>query len=161
MEELRILIIDDAEDYCQLLKKKLEDMANFTPYWNAIIKSWEGEDTDSLFLRKMDILNFQKRKITVDIASDGKEGLSRAAEKPYHVLLLDYHMPGINGKEVFNQLRPKNPEALRIMLSSNEDGRLVLEMAKEGLEFYVEKGKHEMPSLLSIMATGLYFDPKD
>jgi CheY-like chemotaxis protein len=161
MEELKILIIDDSEEYITLLSKKLEDTSNFTPYWNAIIKSWQDEDPDSIFLRKMDIHNFQKKKLNVDVANSGHAGIKLAGTKAFDVILIDYHMPDVNGKEVFNSIPAMNKAALKIILSSNEDGRLVLEMAKEGVEFYVEKGKNEMPSLLSIMATGLYFDPTD
>jgi len=161
MEIAKILIIDDSEEYATLLKKKLEDDQNFTPYWNQIIRSWEDEDPDDLFMRKMDILNFQKRKLKVDVVLNGKDGIAQAQNDDYHYLLIDYHMPQLNGQEVFRALKNLNIKATKIILSSNEDGRLVLDMAKDGVEFYVEKGPAEMPALLSIMATGLYFDPSE
>lgn len=161
-EVFKILIIDDTEEYSALLKKKLEHTKNFDIYWDEVIQSWADDEPDSIFLRKVQIDRFRKNKIVADTVNDGKEGLKKISKNKYDLIIIDYHMPGLTGSEVFKKIDAvaKN-DPLKIILSSNEDAQLVLDMAKEGVEFYVEKGRHEMPSLLSIMATGLYYEHDD
>ncbi len=42
---------------------------------------------------------------SVQIASDGIEGVQRSEEKPYDVILMDSHMPGASGIEATQQIR--------------------------------------------------------
>lgn len=45
----------------------------------------------------------------VDLACDGATGLQRLKQKRYDLALCDWKMPGLNGREVFEQLRVSNP----------------------------------------------------
>jgi two-component system, NtrC family, sensor kinase len=71
----------------------------------------------------------------VDVASDGETGLRRLSETQYDVTLCDWKMPGLNGKEVYEQLRVNNhPQSERIIFITgdviNEQTRRFLEERK-------------------------------
>ncbi len=45
----------------------------------------------------------------VDIARDGETALNRLRQVPYDLALCDWKMPGLNGQQVYEQLRATNP----------------------------------------------------
>lgn len=47
----------------------------------------------------------EKAGYTVDIAYNGTTGLERLGAKPYHILVIDLQMPGIDGIGVLNQIK--------------------------------------------------------
>jgi len=49
------------------------------------------------------------RGYDVDIAPDGETGLNRMSQTRYDVTLCDWKMPGLNGREVYERVRAKNP----------------------------------------------------
>lgn len=58
---------------------------------------------------------------TVDIAHDGDEGLWRASEYAYDVIVLDIMLPGINGYEVCRRLR-KAGDLTPVLMLTAKDG---------------------------------------
>jgi len=48
---------------------------------------------------------------SVDVASDGEDGLRRALAEPYDVVFTDVRMPGMGGREFFETLRARAPDA--------------------------------------------------
>ncbi len=48
------------------------------------------------------------RGYEVDVASDGETGLKQLSRKKYDVMLCDWKMPGLNGKQVYERLRSIN-----------------------------------------------------
>lgn len=166
---LKICLVDDTTEYATLLKKKLEDAKNIYQYYAQLVESWKEDDFDVRFLKQHDLDEFQKLKLEVFHFEKPEDFLSYCDIEVPDVVVIDYHMPRMTGLELFKSLSSKfekmkqdNPSfqaPKRILLSSNDDGNLVLEMAKNGVEFYVEKGPHEMPGLLSIMATGYFYEP--
>lgn len=47
----------------------------------------------------------------VEVASDGEDGLKRALAGGYDIIFTDIRMPGLGGRELFETLRAKAPEA--------------------------------------------------
>ena len=45
----------------------------------------------------------------VDTANNGKTGLTRLHQNQYDVILCDWKMPGLNGRQVYDELRQTNP----------------------------------------------------
>lgn len=85
----------------------------------------------------------EKTKVVIDVARDGEECLKKAKQKPYHVILMDYMMPGMNGGETIHRLRTQENglcrESAVILMSAN-----TLEETKglmKGIRFdsYLEK----------------------
>lgn len=60
----------------------------------------------------------------VDLAADGAAALHLALTQRYDIALLDYMMPGMNGVELYTQLRQTHPEIVAIMITAyaGEDG---------------------------------------
>src|SRR5271165_4131693 len=54
----------------------------------------------------------------VDTASDGEDGLSRLAERPYDLVLLDFAMPERNGIEVLREIRERDSDLAVIMITA-------------------------------------------
>jgi len=53
----------------------------------------------------------------VDIVFDGSQGLKRLQEKPYHIIILDLKLPGLNGYGVLKGIR-KTTENIKVMVLS-------------------------------------------
>jgi len=47
----------------------------------------------------------------VDKANDGRRALDLLSQNDYHVTLCDWKMPGLNGRQVYEHLRDRKPEA--------------------------------------------------
>lgn len=56
----------------------------------------------------------------VDVASNGKQGLEIAREKPPKLVVLDIMMPGIDGLEVCRRLRSANEKLPILMLTAKD-----------------------------------------
>ena len=60
---------------------------------------------DSERLRRSLTVGFRRVGYAVDVAADGEDGLWKAREFTYDVILLDLMLPGLGGIEVLRQLR--------------------------------------------------------
>ena len=85
----------------------------------------------------------EKTKAVIDVAKDGAECLKKTKQKAYHVILMDYMMPGMTGGETIRRVRTQENglcrESAIILMSAN-----TLEEAKslmKGMRFdsYLEK----------------------
>ncbi|MGB7926203.1 MAG: HD domain-containing phosphohydrolase [Pyrinomonadaceae bacterium] len=77
-------------------------------------------------------------------ASDGRQGLEFAREISPDLILLDYMMPGMNGKEVFDEIARSDKEQLRhtpvVMLTARTDNYAEQrELLESGLAAYLFK----------------------
>ena len=55
----------------------------------------------------------------VDEAADGAEGLQRALDEDYDLVVLDLNLPGMDGLRVLSELRAVKPQAKALILSAN------------------------------------------
>jgi DNA-binding response OmpR family regulator len=68
------------------------------------------------------------------------------------VILLDYYLPGMNGMEMYEQIKDQlNDNIKLIILSGIEDGNLVMELIKKGVRDYVVKDEKVIDSLMAII----------
>jgi len=70
------------------------------------------------------------RDYEVRVASDGQQALALVDQKSPDIIVLDVHMPGMNGIEVLKRLRAKNYAGGVMFLTSSQDETLL----QEGLE---------------------------
>jgi len=77
------------------------------------------------------------------------------------VLILDYHLPGMSGIELYEQIKDQlDSEVKVIMMSAIDDGNLVLEFIKKGVRDYVVKDEKVIQTLISVIEGegDIYFD---
>ncbi len=68
------------------------------------------------------------------------------------VLVLDYYLPGMSGIDLYEKVKDTLPDAVKvIILSSMDDGKLVLDFIKKGIRDYVVKDDNVIESLISII----------
>ena len=70
----------------------------------------------------------------VDTAPDGQTALQRASQQRYDMILCDWKMPGLTGREVFEQLVTSNPKAAERFVFMTGD--VINERTQEFLKKY-------------------------
>lgn len=75
----------------------------------------------------------------VDVAPDGDEGLWRAEESAYDVIVLDIMLPGLNGYRVCRQLREAENWTPILMLTAKRGEFDVAEALDSGADDYLTK----------------------
>src|SRR5260370_32026897 len=83
--------------------------------------------------------NFEAQKYRVNLARDGREGLSAALASPPDLLLLDIMLPKMNGYEICRAIRAKQLEMPIIMLTAKGQEEDVIRGLELGADDYVTK----------------------
>jgi response regulator RpfG family c-di-GMP phosphodiesterase len=65
-------------------------------------------------------------------ASGGADGLDRARDRPFAVIVSDQKMPGLSGLEFFRQVRSLQPDASRVLLTGVVDMNTIIEAINQG-----------------------------
>ena len=64
--------------------------------------------------------DLRRRQHVVDVATDGREGLSFAQTGIYDLLLLDIMLPGVDGLTICRRLRDEGQQAMILMLTARD-----------------------------------------
>jgi CheY-like chemotaxis protein len=85
----------------------------------------------------------------------GEDCLKEIHRNP-DLIILDYYfvsenMEVMNGMEVFNRIKESNPHIPVIILSGQENGEIVLELARKGVDSYVIKDNFLIENLFDSM----------
>lgn len=77
---------------------------------------------------------------SVDIAETGEEGLRKAKEDSYQLILLDYTLPGINGSDVCRALKKEGPtkKVPVLFMSAKKEDELKQIVKDTGADGYVD-----------------------
>ena len=75
---------------------------------------------------------FRQENYAVTMASGGQEALALLRKEPFHLMISDYMMPGMNGAELLKQVKALKPEIIRIMLTGHADTGAVMGAINEG-----------------------------
>jgi DNA-binding NtrC family response regulator len=73
------------------------------------------------------------RGYRVDVAYDGPTALRLAEQNDYGLAVIDYHMPGMNGVDLFRHLREKRPNMTGIFLTGYTTIDVVYPAIREGI----------------------------
>jgi len=97
-------------------------------------------DDHTLFRRGLiALLSREPQFQTVSDAADAGEALRRAQELQPDLILLDNHLPGVNGVDVLPALREAAPAARVVMLTVSEDENDLAAALKAGASGYLLK----------------------
>jgi type II secretory ATPase GspE/PulE/Tfp pilus assembly ATPase PilB-like protein/DNA-binding response OmpR family regulator len=75
---------------------------------------------------------FRQENYEIFTASNGEAALAALKERPFHVVICDFMMPGMNGGEVLRQARTLQPDTIRMMLTGHADVGAVVAAVKAG-----------------------------
>ena len=106
-------------------------------------------DDDDGMLRYQKAL-FERRGYKVFTAASARQGLRIAAVCEVAAMIVDYHMPEMNGHEVATEIKRLRPHTPIIMLSSDEE---IAEHALKVVDAFVSKNEASsrlLPVLTSI-----------
>ena len=95
------------------------------------------EDETSIRVGLADV--FVYHGYEVDTAADGKEGLAKALSGTFDLILLDIMLPGLDGFEVCNRVRERDPEQPIIMLTAKTADEDIVRGLSLGADDYVAK----------------------
>lgn len=95
------------------------------------------EDEEAIRSGLVDVFIFHG--FEVDVAQTGDEGLRKAQNESYDLILLDVMLPGINGYEILETLRSEDRDQAIIMLTAKSDDDDVIHGLSLGADDYVSK----------------------
>ena len=75
----------------------------------------------------------------VDTVADGEETIQRLKKKKYDLVILDVHMPRMDGLEVLKYMKAHGMKSRMIVLTGDGDPHIVSECAKYGALDYLTK----------------------
>src|SRR5450830_1762761 len=75
---------------------------------------------------------FRQENYQITTAASAQEALELLNKTPFHLMISDYMMPGMNGAELLKQAKSIKPEMIRIMLTGHADTGAVMGAINEG-----------------------------
>jgi len=84
-------------------------------------------------------LFFEERKYEVHTASSGQEALDAIPKVKPHVVLLDIHMPGMDGLTALKHIKEKHPKIKVIIVTALETREKIEEAIRNGADNYITK----------------------
>jgi len=81
----------------------------------------------------------QKQGYDVEDALTGKEAIEKISKNTYSLILLDYKLPDMSGKELIEELASRKLSIPFIVITGQGDERVAVEMMKLGARDYIVK----------------------
>jgi DNA-binding NarL/FixJ family response regulator len=127
------------------------------------IKITIAEDNELIRKAIMFLIERDKKFQIIDEAENGKELIEKLNSKMPDLIILDYKMPIMNGKEALINIRKKYPEVKILMLSLYDECDLILDLLTHGANGFICKSASPetfFHAINSILTEGRYFDSK-
>jgi two-component system, OmpR family, response regulator len=98
---------------------------------------------DDPFINMLVVKRFTSDGYNLEAFESGEDCLKELGRNP-DLIILDYFFVNndrqvMNGMEVFDKIREAKPDIPVIMLSGQEKGEIVLELARKGIDDYIIK----------------------
>ena len=106
---------------------------------------------DDQFINTLVVRRFEAEGFRVEAFTYGEECIKALNRNP-DVVILDYYFISndqkvMNGMEVLDKIKELKPETPVIMLSGQEKGEIVLELARKGIDDYIIKDNNLIDNL--------------
>jgi len=95
----------------------------------------EDEKKVASFIKR----GLEEEKYTVDLASDGEEGLALGTAKPYDLILMDLMLPKMDGLSVIRELRQKGIHTPVLCLTAKDTVDDIVSGLDSGSDDYLTK----------------------
>ncbi len=99
----------------------------------------------------------------IGTASNAEDAIKGIESNKPDILLTDYSLPGANGLDLCVQVKTKYPDVKRVILSMHDEGILVKQILKEGVDGYLLKSIQQLElknALLQIVKGMPYVSPE-
>lgn len=99
----------------------------------------------------------------IGTASNAEDAIKAIESNKPDILLTDYSLPGANGLDLCVQVKTKYPDVKRVILSMHDEGVLVKQILKEGVDGYLLKSIQQLElknALLQIVKGMPYVSPE-
>ena len=97
----------------------------------------DDDDVDRQAVRRF--LRQGSIPMTIVEAASAAEGLERIRSGRYDCLLLDYHLPGVDGAALLQEIRATAPSLPVVMMTGQGDEHIAVELMKAGAADYLSK----------------------
>jgi diguanylate cyclase (GGDEF)-like protein/PAS domain S-box-containing protein len=84
-------------------------------------------------------MQLDQRGYEVDLAMNGQEGLTKIKERNYDIVAVDYHLPGMNGLQILQNLAQNHLKVPAIMITGAGNEQVAVEAMKLGAGDYLVK----------------------
>ena len=106
---------------------------------------------DDPFINMLVVKRFTNEGFRIEAFSYGEDCIDALNKKP-DLIILDYYFVNndhkvMNGMEVFDKIKELKPETPVIMLSGQDKGEIVLELARKGIDDYIIKDNNLIDNL--------------
>jgi two-component system OmpR family response regulator len=106
---------------------------------------------DDRFINNLIVKRFNSEGYRMEAFSYGEECIGALTRNP-DLIILDYYFVNndhlvMNGMEVFDKIKELRPETPVIILSCQEKGEIVLDLARKGINDYVIKDNNLIDNL--------------
>lgn len=75
---------------------------------------------------------FRQENYEVVTAANAEEGLRQIAEGPFHLVISDFLMPGMDGARFLHEVKERSPDTIRIMLTGHANTDAVMGAINDG-----------------------------
>ena len=97
-------------------------------------------------MRRTLVGRFERKGLAVSNAGSGEQALEIAAKARFDVAVLDLHLPGINGVELLEKLKERQPDLEALLLTAHSSVETAVAAMKKGAYDYLLKPFH-LPEL--------------
>ncbi len=106
---------------------------------------------DDTFINMLVVKRFTSEGYRLEAFEYGEDCLKELGKNP-DLIILDYFFVNnektvLNGMEVFDKIKELKPDIPVIMLSGQEKGEIVLELARKGIDDYIIKDNNLIDNL--------------
>lgn len=132
-------------------------------YLKTKIRIMIAEDHELVRKGFISLIQELKGAEIIDEAGNGKELLHKLKVKLPDLVLMDYRMPIMDGKEALQIIKAKYPEVKVIMMSVHDDTELIMDLVAKGANSFISKATTADNLYNAITRTyseGHYFDSR-